>query len=200
MSTLQRRKYVREKFRLQDDSGAVLMILALIVAGIGGFVILLAIDSVMVKVASTELREKTEVICRQVARNPVIQRTAAEVFRGEVDHMSERGLPRYSTITDAALILPTMPENGYFSMPSGNSSGGGSNTSIPNNGNFAPDAEPSPNQPYIDSTTLSNLLPAGCSTPGDCVFVGDVKPSNINSHYPVTVWNNTRDSGNGAVS
>ncbi len=166
------------------ESGIVILIVALFIASIGGIYALLAIDTMTIRVANQELRSRLEIICKDVADNTVIQRSAVLKYREWMNDMVVRGFPRYSEITSARLLIPTMPASGDFQFP-------GETETVDTSGTGS-------GYPEINTIqTFNDLIGAKCDLPGgvDCQFVGDVRPTNVEDQYPKTLWHNFSDAG-----
>lgn len=188
--------------RLQpgERGGVILFLLALISVGIGVVVVLLAVDSVVIWYASTQLREITEVACRRVAWNPVVQRTAARMMRDEVNRMVSRGLPQYAQITGVNFYDLTMPRDSRFEFPEREANG---------------------TIPYVQTPTpFAALLGSGCDLgsrwgstgnsgvggssgggsithppPIDCMYFGNLSTADIAEHFPSVTFQQTADIG-----
>lgn len=145
---------------------------------------MLAIDTMVIRVANQELRSRLEIICKDVADNTVIQRSAVLKYRAWVDDMIDRGYPRYSEIESARLIIPTMPASGDFQFP-------GETETIDTGSTGAGYPEVSTIKKFNDIIGVKCNLPDG----RDCDFVGDAKPANVQSKFPKTLWHNFSDAG-----
>lgn len=88
-------------------------------AAIGGAVLfvifIFAYDTTRVKLASQELRRTLDVVCREVAREPTLQRKALIKYRQLIQTVGAKdGIMKRAVLIDSKIILPTMPLSGEF--------------------------------------------------------------------------------------
>lgn len=166
--------------RIYSQHAVFIPVAAVVALGVFSFLFLLVGYTGIVKVAQSELRAKADIACGAVGLELDFP-TRVRVFNEHVaEHMSDSAL-RYSSIVDATLIMPTMPDNGNFGFSSASSSTVG------------------PNDPYRSAggrTPFSSLgMGLNCEK---CGLYRSVKaePSVSATQFPPNFWNNLRNAGN----
>ena len=166
------------QLKISSEEGIFIPLAAGTVLAIFAVFIGLAFDAANLNKTSSLLSNELDRICQSVVRQPGVQVLAAEKFKTKIEELEALDfLPSGSTITKAAMILPTMPQTTCFGFP----------------GSCAGD------NPVVDSTlTFGALgLAAGTFCENNCEFRGTTDSTGPDWKYPTTgFWDNLGNAGN----
>jgi len=176
------------------ERGVFIPLLAVMALVILFILITFGLDSSSVRRASRNLEQFAEQTCREVAAKAVLQKQAAESFQKQINAAVSGNLVKDVTITEAVLLIPTMPRDGDFG--------------------FAGE-QPVPTPYVVSPPGLINGLPAGrnfadilgssnacqinCinSVCTDCRFLGSSRDGS--AVFPDSMWDDYRNAGNTAA-
>ncbi|MBN8550317.1 MAG: hypothetical protein J0M12_13460, partial [Deltaproteobacteria bacterium] len=172
--------------RVISERGVLLPLMAFIILGIFAIIIILGVDSYVVKYAAMSLRGQANDICGHLAKGIVSARKdTAKTFVAQVNAIAA-SMPSLTTLYSAHLISPTMPEEQIFPADLNGFTGGSG--SIVN--------EHASNPPFLSGSGGLDLCGSGallegepecvefCASTGKCIYEGDILPTNVESPAP----------------